>query len=191
MTINTLLVAVGEQDETDTDAVIDAVRTLGAPETRVVLAHAFDEGAYEDAVEELGGNPNRERGEGWTAPSAGEWHVTAFGGSPAVTRDESVDGSADEGPPISTDDERIAPDSVAAQYESIRAIGNALEADGRPYEIRGRVGDPVETVLDAASEVDADAIAVNPRDRSAVQQALFGSVSKEIIERADRPVVVV
>lgn len=190
MTVNTLLVAVGERDETDTDAVIDAVRTLGAPETRVVLAHAFDEDTYENAVEELGGNPDRERGEGWTAPSAGEWHVTAFGGSPAVARDESVGEPADE-EPSATGEERIAPDSVAAQYESIREIGNALEADGRPYEIRGRVGDPAETVLDAASEVDADAIAVNPRDRSAVQQALFGSVSEEIIERADRPVVVV
>lgn len=67
--------------------------------------------------------------------------------------------------------------------------GNAPEADGRPYEIRGRVGDPAGTVLDAADEVDA--VAVGPRDRPAVQQALFGGVSEEIIENADRPVVVV
>lgn len=191
MAVGTLLVAVGEQDRTNTDAMIDAVRTLAAPETRVVLAHAFDEEAYETAVGELGGNPDRERGEGWVAPSAGEWHVTAFGGSPAVTHDESADERADEGPPAATDADRIGADSVAAQYETIREIGSALEADGRPYEIRGRVGDPVETVLAAADEVDADAIAVNPRDRSTVQQALFGSVSEEIIENADRPVVVV
>ena len=66
-----------------------------------------------------------------------------------------------------------------------------MTADGIEYEIRGRVGDSAETVLAAADEVDADAIAVNPRDRSPVQQALFGSISKEIIENADRPVVVV
>jgi nucleotide-binding universal stress UspA family protein len=53
------------------------------------------------------------------------------------------------------------------------------------------VGDAAETVLAVADDVDADAIAVDRRDRGTVEQALFGSVSSEIIENAERPVVVV
>lgn len=53
-------------------------------------------------------------------------------------------------------------------------------------------GDAVwSTVLDAAEEVDAAAIVVGSRGRSAVQAALLGSTSSGVLHRSRRPVVLV
>lgn len=53
-------------------------------------------------------------------------------------------------------------------------------------------GDAVwSTVLDAAEEIDAAAIVVGSRGRSAVQAALLGSTSSGVLHRSPRPVVLV
>lgn len=53
-------------------------------------------------------------------------------------------------------------------------------------------GDAVwSTILDAAEEIDAAAIVVGSRGRSAVQAALLGSTSSGVLHRSRRPVVLV
>lgn len=201
MGVETLLVAVGGEDDTNTDDLIAAVRTFGTPETTVVLAHAFEEDTYERAREELGDDRRDaedvgERGgggaagAGWVTATPVEWHDTVFGTPPART-DESDVAPEHEAENRAERLEATGPDEVAAQYDRIKAVADALEAEDVAYEIRGDVGDPADTILAVAREVDADAVAVGRRDRSSVGQALFGSVSEDVIDGADRPVVVV
>lgn len=50
--------------------------------------------------------------------------------------------------------------------------------------------DAAETVLETATEYDADLIAVAGRKRSPTKKVVFGSVSQEIMLNTDRPVLV-
>ncbi len=55
MTLETLVVAVGPNDSTRTDELIDAVLEIAVPtDAGVVLLHAFSEKAYEQGIEEAG-----------------------------------------------------------------------------------------------------------------------------------------
>lgn len=56
---------------------------------------------------------------------------------------------------------------------------------------RPLVGDPATAVLDVAEELDADLIVVGSRRHGRFVTALLGSVSREIADATDRPVVVV
>ena len=77
-----------------------------------------------------------------------------------------------------------ARDALAAA-ESV-GQANGAEAD---YEILE--GDTVERILEIAGSRDADLIVVGSRGRAAITGTLFGSVSRELVTRADRPVLVV
>jgi nucleotide-binding universal stress UspA family protein len=68
----------------------------------------------------------------------------------------------------------------------IKANAAGVDAD---YEIVD--GSPADVILDVADSHDADLIVVGSRGLGAVQSALFGSVSKTLVARARRPVLVV
>lgn len=51
-------------------------------------------------------------------------------------------------------------------------------------------GDPAEAILDFAQARDADLIVIGSRGLGRVTGALLGSVSREIVQRSDRPVFV-
>ena len=55
----------------------------------------------------------------------------------------------------------------------------------------GEVGDPVDAIERAAQELDADLIVVGSNDRNFLQRLFSPSVSKGLVEHADRPVLVV
>ncbi len=67
-----------------------------------------------------------------------------------------------------------------------RAAEAGVEAD---YEILD--GPPAEAILSVAETHDADLLVVGSRGLGAVQGVLFGSVSKSLVTRSDRPVLVV
>lgn len=56
-------------------------------------------------------------------------------------------------------------------------------------DARGAVGDPAEEILGLADELDPRYVVVGGRKRTPAKQALFGSVSQEIVRKADQPVV--
>ena len=58
------------------------------------------------------------------------------------------------------------------------------------YETEIVEGSPVHKILEVASAHGADMIVVVSRGRGAVAGALLGSVSSELVHRADRPVLV-
>jgi nucleotide-binding universal stress UspA family protein len=73
------------------------------------------------------------------------------------------------------------------------AIANAtLAADERrvPYDTEVVEGSPSEAILEVARNRDVDMIVVGSRGRGAVTGAVLGSVSSDVVHRADRPVLV-
>lgn len=79
-----------------------------------------------------------------------------------------------------------------AGRRATNAVEDTLgEYDRRRVEPRGRVGSPADEVLDAADELDPGFVVVGGRKRSPAKQAIFGSVSQEIVREADQPVVTI
>lgn len=179
MGIDTLLVAVGENDGGRTDAIADAVIDVAAPtRATVVIAHVIDEGTYRRALEE-----------------AGE-ETTSF--LERRFRDRLPDRPGIEGDVPkwlerrSWTDEEVRPEAIETvldRKDLIRELAMAFDQAGVEYEIRGDVGDPAERIAALADELDADFVAVGGRNRSPARQSLFGSVSQEILRSVDRPVI--
>lgn len=61
--------------------------------------------------------------------------------------------------------------------------------DTERIDARGVVGDPAEEILELADDIDPRYVVVGGRKRTPAKQALFGSVSHEIVRKADQPVV--
>ncbi|WP_435185606.1 universal stress protein [Halobellus sp. EA9] len=66
----------------------------------------------------------------------------------------------------------------------------SVESPGETsYE--GRVGNPIEEILDVASRKDPRYIVLGGRKRSPAGKAIFGSVTQSVLLEAERPVVTV
>ena len=72
----------------------------------------------------------------------------------------------------------------------VPAAVDFLEERGIDAEIRREHGDPKETIIDVAHELDADMIALGGRKQTPVGKVLFGSVTQAVLLNADRPVFV-
>lgn len=83
------------------------------------------------------------------------------------------------------------PDDVAARHVTTRTVAQSLDATDIDYEIRGSVGDRGETIVDLATEIDADRVIVGGRRRSPTGKAVFGSTAQEVMLSAPCPVTFV
>ncbi len=54
-----------------------------------------------------------------------------------------------------------------------------------------RVGEPVETILGIAEEEGSDVLVLGTHGKGLLKNALLGSVSRKVLDRASRPVVVI
>lgn len=80
-------------------------------------------------------------------------------------------------------DETSFPPSVGVAEERLSEAG--IEATTRREH-----GDPAESILAVADELDADIIVVGGRKQSPAGKVLFGSVTQSVLLAADRPVLV-
>lgn len=173
MSVDTMLVAVGTEDkdriETVGRTVVDVAEPTGAT---VVIAHILDEASYQRAVEQL--DEDRSTGEDEPPDWDGAWsqfeeEATGEDGSPRAVHLETV----------------------LHRRQLIRDLAAMLDETAVEYEIRGAVGDPAERVVSMADDLEPDFVVVGGRDRTAAKQALFGSVSEEIIRSVACPVITV
>jgi nucleotide-binding universal stress UspA family protein len=74
--------------------------------------------------------------------------------------------------------------AAAERAESVVATAN-VDAD----ETLTKIGDPVQAILDAADEVDADLLVVGSNHKGFFERLVFGSVSDQILKDTDRPVL--
>jgi nucleotide-binding universal stress UspA family protein len=111
-------------------------------------------------------------------PSPEDWRLRGYG---SFKRGEIVDRLVgDLGKPI------------------VASVGRALDRAGIGYKVRVEIGDPAETVLRCAREENADLVLTAERRAGPFLRWLgratgisFGSVSAQLVEFADIPVVVV
>ena len=75
--------------------------------------------------------------------------------------------------------------------ETLSAAAEVARAHGVPFELRLIGGFDYETILATADEIDAELIVLGSNRHGALGTAFFGSVSKEVLKRARRPVLVV
>lgn len=89
---------------------------------------------------------------------------------------------------------RDADDIAAAAVEAgehLMADGMALlDAQGIGYTTEVVLGEPATMLIDMAEELDADWVLIGARGVGAVESVLVGSVSKAVISRCTRPVLV-
>lgn len=76
------------------------------------------------------------------------------------------------------------------QVDSVKRAKEVFEDAGVAVELREGSGDPAESILETADDIDADAICVAGRKRTPTGKALFGSVSQSVILNTERPVLI-
>ena len=93
----------------------------------------------------------------------------------------------------SFDPQEVDGASEAAAHETADegvALATAAGLDAQPSTV-ARSTSVAEAVLAAADDVGADAIVLGTRGRGSLKSMLLGSVSHAVLQRADRPVLVV
>lgn len=78
----------------------------------------------------------------------------------------------------------------ADRIASVRRVRDALQEQGIEVQVLEDSGDAADDILSEAAALDVDAIVLNPRRRSPVGKAVFGSVTQSVILDADRPVLI-
>ncbi len=88
-----------------------------------------------------------------------------------------------------TDEEQTSEsDAIRATLQDLKA---EAQRQGIPLEAWSREGPPVDVLLGAADEIQADWILVGTRGLRGASRAFLGSVSGALVDRARRPVTVV
>lgn len=70
-------------------------------------------------------------------------------------------------------------------------IAVRLRGDGLAVDTVVRQGQPARQIVDAATELRADAIAMATRSRRGLNRLMFGSVTEEVLHRSRLPVLLV
>jgi len=76
-------------------------------------------------------------------------------------------------------------------HEILRQAGDVARERGIEAKLVMCSGNPAEAIARLANEVDADLVVMGSRGRGRVAGTLLGSVSKGVLDRAHRPVLVV
>lgn len=112
---------------------------------------------------------------------ARQYGATIYGLSVVDTDLTSVLGDA------TTDRETLTRRSEKA----VRSVEQMATAHSVAVETVVREGDPAETILDYADEIDADAIVAGTHGRSGVHRYLVGSVAERLVRHSPVPVMTV
>lgn len=87
--------------------------------------------------------------------------------------------------------EAVIDNSREYHEKLLAALKDATSAKGVRAHFEVVVGHPAEQIIYCADRHDVDLILVGHRGRSKFARLLLGSVSKDVVQYADRPVLVV
>ena len=94
-------------------------------------------------------------------------------------------------PPESSDFDPDRQETVSRERARATARELGRQAGLEDFEPVGLTGDPGDALLAYCEAEDADYVVVSARERSAVDQALFGSVTQSLLLQGNRPVLAV
>ena len=81
---------------------------------------------------------------------------------------------------------------VDAARSALEKLAERLRGEkGVEVEVHVVIGDPAESIVDIARDFDADLIVVGRRGLSKIERLFVGSVTRKVLERTDRDVLVV
>jgi nucleotide-binding universal stress UspA family protein len=80
---------------------------------------------------------------------------------------------------------------LARARDVVKVAAAELASAGIDVEIEVLEGNPAAQIANLARSRDADLIVIGSRGRGAITGSLLGSVSQAVVDRADRPVLVV
>jgi len=167
MAIETVLLAVGDQDSDRLDRLASTALELAEPiDATVIVAHVFPEET--DHMPET------------AIPIAG-------GHSPYVLSNAEYDDVLEN----TSFADAASVDEATTHHELVRTIVDRFEGADVDHEVRGAVGDPGEALLTLADDVDADRVLVGGRSRSPTDKLVFGSVAQEVLLSSPCPVTFV
>jgi len=87
--------------------------------------------------------------------------------------------------------EAIVENSRKYHRKMLKDLESATSGGGVNVSFEVAIGHPAEQIIYRADAVGADLIVVGDRGRSKFARLLLGSVSKHVVQYADRPVLVV
>jgi nucleotide-binding universal stress UspA family protein len=184
MSVDTILIAVAEEDRDRGDVIASTVIDVAKPTGATVV---IAEDTYREVVERAGAVVD---GDSDDVPEwARQWarlDVRMEGEVPEWVERWAVSEVSEETRELSGPE---ALEVVLEQKELLRELAGTFEEAGVEYEIRIAVGDPAEEVPAMAEESGADFVVVGGRNRSPARQAVFGSVSQAIVRSVACPVI--
>jgi nucleotide-binding universal stress UspA family protein len=89
------------------------------------------------------------------------------------------------------DADETAAATVASRLSSIRALRRRFEDADVDVRLDARIGDPGNSIVALATDVDADLVVVSGRKRSPTGKAMFGSTAQTVLLEAPCPVTFV
>ncbi|HEY42293.1 MAG TPA: universal stress protein [Dehalococcoidia bacterium] len=87
-------------------------------------------------------------------------------------------------------EQQIASGKAFAE-DYLTSIGKQLKEKGLVPTTEVRVGNAAEKIIDFASEVDADMVAMSTHGRSGVSRWIFGSVAEKVLHEGNKPLLLV
>ncbi|WP_226482842.1 universal stress protein [Natrinema amylolyticum] len=169
MALETILLAVGNRDETRVEQLTSTAVELAEPvDALVTVAHVVP--AESGTISES------------ALPIAGQHR-------PTVLSDDEYDDVLDRSEIADADGSDV--DDAITRHETVRAVVDRLESSGVTAETRGVIGDSGEALVTLARESDADRIVIGGRHRSPTDKVVFGSVAQDVLLSAPCPVTFV
>jgi nucleotide-binding universal stress UspA family protein len=73
----------------------------------------------------------------------------------------------------------------------LEKAGEGLRKRGAVVEVRVSTGDPADEIYNAATEINADLVAMSTHGRSGLSRWAFGSVASKVLRGGNKPVLMV
>ncbi|MBU0665609.1 MAG: universal stress protein [Proteobacteria bacterium] len=90
---------------------------------------------------------------------------------------------------VQSDEDMVQQTNTAKSY--LKEVQTKLEQQGLKVSTTIIQGPPVEAILTVAAQKNADLIAIASHGRSGLGRVFYGSVAAGILQRADRPLLII